>query len=56
MGYDDGEHELTESGGACGTESTDVESSHRLSNPILDGKIWMLNKSVKDDVDIKFVF
>ena len=51
MGYDDGEHELTESGGACGTESTDVESSHLLSNPILDGKIRMLNRNDDDDDD-----
>ena len=45
----DGEHELVGSVGACGTGSTDVESSHRLSNPILDGKIWTLSEIDDDD-------
>ena len=40
-------YEFVESGGACGAESTNVESSHCLSNPILDGKSKMLN--TKDD-------
>ena len=33
------------SGGACGTGLMEVESSHHPSNPILDRKIWMLNKN-----------
>ena len=41
----DGGCELVGSGGACGTGSTDVESSHCLSNPILDGKMQTLNKN-----------
>ena len=47
----DGGYELVGSGGACGTGSTDVESSYSLSNPILDGKIQMLNENDDDDDD-----
>ena len=32
-----------------GTRSTDVEDSHRLSNPTLNGKIWTLNDNDDDD-------
>ena len=45
----DGEYELVGSGGACGAGSMHVESSCRQSNPILDGKIWMLNENDDDD-------
>ena len=30
---------------------TDVEGSHRPSNPILDEKMWMLNENDDDDDD-----
>lgn len=41
----DGGYEVVGSGGACGAESMDMESSHCLSNPILDGKMQALNKN-----------
>ena len=39
---------LVGSAGACGAGSTDVEGSRHLSNSILDGKMWMLNKNNDD--------
>ena len=45
----DGGYDLVGSGGACGTGSMDVESSHLLSNPILDRKMRMLNDGDDDD-------
>ena len=39
--------------GACDAGSTSVESSHHPSNPILDGKLWALNKN--DDVEVRIV-
>ena len=47
----DGGYELVGSGGACGAKLTDVESSHCPSNPILDGKIRMLNENDDDGDD-----
>ena len=42
-------YELVGSGGPCGAGSTHTESSHCPSNPILDGKIRMLNDNDDDD-------
>ena len=42
-------------GGACCAGSVDVESSHCLSNPILDGEVWMLNKNDDDDASFSNV-
>ena len=50
-GVSDGGYELVGSGGACGAGSMDVESSHRLSSPILGGKIRTLNKNEDDNDD-----
>ena len=47
----DGVYELAWSGGACGAGFMYVESSHCLSNRILDGKVWMLNENDNDDDD-----
>ena len=52
----DGGVELIGSGGACGAGLTDIESIHRLSNPILDGKIQMLNKNDDDDDTLVFMY
>ena len=53
---DGGPCELVGSGGACGAGSTDGESSDCLCNPVLDGKISMLNKYDDDnDVDLKMM-
>ena len=41
----DGRYEYIGKRGMHGTRSTDVEDSHHPSNPILNGKIWMLNDS-----------
>ena len=38
-GVCEGGYELVGSEGTCGARSTDLESSHHPSNPILDGKI-----------------
>ena len=44
-------YELVGSVRACGGGSTDVEDNHCLSNSILDGKIWTLNKVFLDVFD-----
>ena len=54
----DGGCELVGSGVACGAGSTDGESSDCLCNvnPVLHGKISMLNKNDDDnDVDLKMM-
>ena len=45
----DGGYDFVESGGAYDAGSTDVEGSHCLSNPILNGKMQTLKKNDDDD-------
>ena len=52
----DGGYELVGSGGACDAGSMDVEGSHHSSNPILDGKMQMLNKNDDDDDNKKLIY
>ena len=51
-----GVYELVGSGGECGAGLTDVDSSHRSFNPILDGKMQTLNKNDDDDKDDLFLY
>ena len=45
----DGGCELVGNGGACDAGSMDEEGSHHLPNPILVGKMQMLNQNDDDD-------
>ena len=51
-----GGYELVGSGGACGSGLIDVEGSHRPTNPILDGKMRMLNEDDDDDECEEYCF
>ena len=42
------EYNIIGNRGIYGTRLTDVEDSHHLSNPILNGKIWTLNDNDDD--------